>query len=180
MKLIVGLGNPGGEYKNTRHNVGQIFIDKLAKAMNAAVWKKNEKVDAYICLRKPLAILAKPTTFMNESGKTIKKIFKYFKFKSISETVVVHDDLDLRLGAYKIQKGHGPQLHNGVNSIEEEFGSEWFTRVRIGVDNRDPEGRLPGEKYVLQKFSDDELSIVNSTCDRAIPELLDLLVKERI
>jgi len=173
MRLVIGIGNPGKEYEKTRHNAGIVAIERLSEMMNSDVWKKNEKVNAYLSFRKPLAILAKPTTFMNESGKTVKKISKYFKFESVAEIVVIHDDLDLPLGSFKIQLGHGPMLHNGVNSVEKEFGSEWFLRVRLGIDNRNPELRIPGERYVLENFSEKELEVLKKTIEEAMGELLD-------
>ena len=174
-KLIIGLGNPGEEYEKSRHNVGFMVIDHLSIAMNSGLWKKNEKVDASVDFRKPLALLAKPLTFMNESGKTVKKIFKYYKFENVGQLVVIHDDLDLPLGSYRIQKGHGPMLHKGVNSIELELGSEWFTRVRIGIDNRDPEKRVSGERYVLENFSKAETEVLNKIIEKIVIELIDLI-----
>jgi len=85
--------------------------------------------------------------------------------------------LDLDLGKYKIQKGHGPELHNGINSIEREFKSEWFTRVRVGIDNRDPENRVSGERYVLENFKKDELEILNETMKNITNDLIDILSK---
>jgi PTH1 family peptidyl-tRNA hydrolase len=116
MKLIVGLGNPGREYENTRHNVGAIFIDYL----------KKKEIPSGI-------ILAKTDVFMNDSGTSVRKMVDYYKL-GLDFLCVVHDDLDIPLGSYKIQKGKGPKLHNGILSVENELGSEDFWRVRIGVD----------------------------------------------
>jgi len=177
MKLIVGLGNPGRRYINTRHNTGFLAIDRLAEAMNANPWKKNERLKAYITPRDPLALLVKPLSYMNESGKAVKKIFNFFKIKNVGNIIVIHDDLDLDLGKYKIQKGHGPELHNGINSIEREFKSEWFTRVRVGIDNRDSENRVSGERYVLENFKKDELEILNETMKNITNDLIDIISK---
>lgn len=177
MKLIIGIGNPGRRYVNTRHNTGFIVIDRLAEAMNANPWKKNERLKAYITSREPLALLVKPLSYMNESGKAVKKTFNFFKIKNVGNIIVIHDDLDLDLGKYKIQKGHGPELHNGINSIEREFKSEWFTRVRVGIDNRDLENRVSGERYVLENFKKDEIKILDETMKNITNDLIDILSK---
>ncbi|KKQ48702.1 MAG: Peptidyl-tRNA hydrolase [Candidatus Woesebacteria bacterium GW2011_GWB1_38_5] len=177
MKLIVGLGNPGDKYKDNRHNVGFVAIDRLAEGMNANSWKKNEKFNAFITSRDPLALLVKPLSYMNESGKVVKKIFNFFKIKNVGNIIVIHDDLDLGLGKFKIQEGHGPELHNGIISIEREFKSEWFTRVRVGIDNRDSENRMSGERYVLENFKGDEMVILNETIEKITKDLIDMLSK---
>lgn len=93
---------------------------------------------------------------MNSSGEAVNKLANYYSLVP-SALFVAHDDLDLPLGEYKIQKGVGPKLHNGINSIEQTLGSSDFWRIRIGVDNRDPNNRIPGEDYVLQDFSKEEM-----------------------
>lgn len=138
MKLIVGLGNPGKEYEKTRHNVGSIFVDFL---------KKNDVLGGIV--------VAKTDSFMNESGVSVKKMVDYYKL-DMDNLCIVHDDLDIPLGSYKIQKGKGPKLHNGILSVENELGRDDFWRVRVGVDNRDPANRIPGEKYVLENFTQEE------------------------
>ncbi len=139
MKLIIGLGNPGEKYAQNRHNVGYVVIDKL-QILNSK--PKN-------------IIFAKTNVFMNESGKIVKKLLDKYKLNT-DNLWIIHDDLDIRLGEYKIQKGKGPKVHKGLQSIEEELGTDDFWRVRVGVDNRDPENRIPGEEYVLQDFTTQE------------------------
>lgn len=157
MIAVVGLGNVGKKYKNTRHNVGFMAIDKLAPAV------KNTKN----------IVLLKPNTMMNSSGLAIKKLIENWKLK-IEDLYIIHDDLDLKLGDYKIQFGKGPKAHKGVNSVEEELGTSGFWRVRIGVDNRDPLSRTPGEEYVLQDFSEAEKEIVNKVINKLCKELARL------
>jgi len=141
MKLIIGLGNPGEKYKNNRHNIGHMVVDAMSsKIRNGVVAKKTN-------------------CFMNESGKTVKKLFDQYKL-NVSELWVIHDDLDIPLGSYKIQKGKGPKLHYGIKSIEEKLNTNDFWRVRVGVDNRNPDDRTPGEKYVLQDFSQEEIELL--------------------
>ncbi len=168
MKLIVGLGNPGAEYENTRHNVGYMLVNELAKVNNLG-FTSSKKLSSYVTKAKDL-IIAKPQTFMNSSGISVSKLLNHYSL-AINYLYVVHDDLDLRLGEYKIQKGRGPKLHNGVNSIVEAIKTEDFVRIRIGVDNRLPEARQEGEKYVLEKFKADELEIIENTISKIIAEL---------
>lgn len=163
MKLIVGLGNPGEKYGRTRHNVGFMLVDRILSTLGREVkWEENDKFKAltYKSLEKDL-LIAKPQTFMNESGLSVSALSLFYKILP-SEIYVIHDDLDLRLGEYKTQKGIGPKLHYGIASIEEKLGTKDFWRVRIGVDNRDPQNRTPGEEYVLQTFTDEELKVLDS------------------
>ncbi|MEK7565863.1 MAG: hypothetical protein AAB506_02365 [Patescibacteria group bacterium] len=137
MKLLVGLGNPGAKYLKNRHNVGHMFIDFLAsQELLLRSWKSD--------------------VFMNESGVFVKKYLT-----NLTNLYIVHDDLDLKLGTYKIQFGVGPKVHNGIKNIEEVLGTKDFWRIRIGVDNRSPaNGRETGERYVLEDFADGELKIL--------------------
>ena len=157
MKLIVGLGNPGGEYQDNRHNVGYWAVESLLKRSLPLRGKRS--------LPKEF-VVKKSQVFMNESGGYVKKLVEQYRAKP-SDLWVIHDDLDISLGSYKIQKGKGPKLHNGVNSIERELGTDEFWRVRVGVDNRDPEAHISGEEYVLQDFSQEERGIL----DTAIAEI---------
>src|SRR3972149_12131165 len=149
MKLIIGLGNPGQKYKNTRHNIGHLVAGELVK------------------LQVPKDFIVKRTNvFMNDSGNFVKKLVDQYHIE-FSNLWVIHDDLDIPLGSYKIQNGKGPKLHNGINSIEQELEREDFWRVRVGVDSRDPESRISGEEYVLQDFSQEERGVL----DTAIAEI---------
>jgi PTH1 family peptidyl-tRNA hydrolase len=153
MRLIVGLGNPGKDYKNTRHNIGHLVVDALNK--------------------KPLPsgfIAKKSNCFMNQSGEFVKKLVEQYH-SNPSDLWVIHDDLDISLGGYKIQKGKGPKLHNGINSIEDKLGTDEFWRVRVGVDNRNPEDRTPGEEYVLQDFTQEELKLLKPVIEQICKKL---------
>ena len=194
MKLVVGLGNPGEKYKNTRHNVGFMVIDELEK----------HKDD----LGK--VMLVKPMKFMNKSGDVVARIKNFHKI-GLDDVYVVHDDLDIRLGEYKIQKGVGPKVHNGVNSVEQELGSKEFWRVRVGVDGRGlkigstseqsrPESRtvsdekpfelktfpmrdfsdeksfrISGEDYVLGRFRKEEQKIIDEVVEKIVKEIKEKL-----
>jgi PTH1 family peptidyl-tRNA hydrolase len=178
MKLIIGLGNPGEKYKNTRHNVGFVIVDKLKAKLNAnADWERNDKFKAEICkLSLVDAILAKPQTFMNESGKAVSRFVNFYNFDK-EDLWVIHDDLDLKLGEYKIQNGVGPKLHYGVSAIEENLDSKQFWRVRVGVDNRLEGNRIPGEVYVLQNFTEEEIykisPVIEEICTNLMTDLFN-------
>lgn len=145
MKLLVGLGNPGKEYETTRHNVGFMFIDKIIESSIIELSKSEYK-------------FLKPDTFMNKSGEAVSKEANFYKIVP-ENIIVVHDDLDISLGLWKMQKGKGPKLHYGIQSIEEKLGTKDFWRIRIGVDNRKDQ-KISGESYVLQKFSETETEVL--------------------
>jgi PTH1 family peptidyl-tRNA hydrolase len=176
MKLIVGLGNPGDKYTKTRHNVGFIIADWLQSSVYSSdTWEENKKFQAIVC--KPSAvgvILAKPQTFMNNSGIAVKKLATFYKLHT-TDVWVVHDDLDIRLGDYKIQKGIGPKLHNGIESIENELRTKDFWRVRVGVDNREDVNRVPGDQYVLQEFTNEEKATMSIVIENTIQDLISRL-----
>lgn len=164
MKLIVGLGNPGEKYRNSRHNVGYMVIDKLKSQISNIKYKiQNSK-------------LIKTNTYMNESGKAVKKQYTKYKIQ-YTDLYVIHDDLDIRLGSYKIQFGKGPKDHNGLNSIYQSLGTKDFWHVRIGVDNRTSNDRISGEKYVLQDFTQEEKSLLEKILPKLTNEL-SLVVKK--
>lgn len=171
MLLIVGLGNPGEKYQNNRHNIGFMFIDHIAPLLNCSMAAKTDNATAQQCNGD--IVLMKPTTFMNRSGKAVTELFKHHKLKA-EQLIVIHDDLDIPLGKFKIQKGTGPLLHNGITSIEEAIGSKDFLRVRIGVDDRKPESWIDGETYVLQDFSPAEHTII----EQVFPVILKRLQTE--
>ena len=177
MKLIVGLGNPGKQYEKTRHNVGFQIADSLQTAVSSGKeWEFEIKFNADVCRPKAAdVLLAKPQTFMNDSGRAVQMIASFYKIAPL-DIWIIHDDLDIRLGEYKVEKGHGPKLHYGINSIEKALGSESFWRVRIGVDNRQPDSRIPGEDYVLQPFTDDEFITINKIIDTVTSELVNSIV----
>jgi PTH1 family peptidyl-tRNA hydrolase len=140
MILLVGLGNPGKKYQNNRHNVGHMFVDFLTN---------------HYSLDTSQFRLVKTDCFMNESGIFFKNTLHVTRF-TLQSLIVVHDDLDIPFGKFHIQKGVGPQLHNGLKSIEENLRSKDFWRVRIGVDARLPNRWIDGESYVLQNFLTEE------------------------
>lgn len=157
MKLIIGLGNPGKDYLNTRHNVGYKVIDEL----------QNQKL--------PKGVMVKKTdTFMNDSGRFVSELTKRYSLNA-KDLFIVHDDLDILLGSYKIQFGRGPKDHNGLSSIDSELGNNEYWHVRVGVDRRDPLNRVMGEEYVLQDFSDEENNILDKTIKEVVNKLITSL-----
>lgn len=174
MKLIVGLGNKGDEYKETRHNAGFMAIDRLFERLgNGKKISTDKKFESEMVKLKDV-ILVKPQTFMNNSGRAVRKIMDYYKLE-LGDLVVIHDDLDIRMGEYKIQKGIGPKIHNGLSSVEQTLGNKDFLRIRIGVDNR--QSNLfygSGADYVLAKLSLGEKELMETTIEKALNELLSM------
>lgn len=177
MKLLIGLGNPGKEHEGNRHNVGFMFLDFLRDSLHVVSEFKSEKKFESVCLEysntEGKILFVKPQTYMNAIGRAIKSVTDFYKV-NLDDVVVIHDDLDLELGSYKIQKGKGPKVHNGILSIEEHLGSSDFTRIRIGIDNRDPENRFQGKDYVLSDFLEEEKDtlrrvFMNCTLDPQFP-----------
>lgn len=177
MKLVVGLGNPGEKYTNNRHNVGFLVIDALLDSIKkdeVRVIEWESKFDALIT-RVGEVLLVKPQKFMNRSGEVVAGLMNFYKI-GLSDLVIVHDDLDIRLGEHKFTMGVGPKIHNGVNSVETTLGRKDFWRLRIGVDNRlAGEARTPGEEYVLSDFRKDEAGMLGGVVKDAVNELISFL-----
>lgn len=161
MILIIGLGNPGFKYKKTRHNIGFMALDGWQKENNFPKFKLNKKAKAEISqgqINGQEVFLAKPQTFMNNSGEAVKFLTKENGFTENS-LIIVHDDFDLPLGEVKVSQNSGPGGHHGVQSIIDHLKTQNFTRVRIGIRPADkPQGsdELKAESFVLKKFTKDE------------------------
>jgi len=166
MTIIVGLGNPGTKFENTRHNVGFMAVDAFAKTHEFPEFKLQKKSNALVS-EKGEVLLAKPQTFMNESGKAVRALTK-------NSVVIVHDDIDLALGKIKIVKDRGSAGHKGVESIIKAIGNENLIRIRIGIA---PAGDVKADKIVLKKFSPDEQKIISETLSRAV-SAIDLLISQ--
>lgn len=181
MKLIVGLGNPGEKYQNNRHNIGFVVAEEVAQRLKEKGESEDfnlqlkSKFEAEIAQSKDL-IIAKPVTFMNESGRAVSAISRFYKVKS-EDIYIIHDDLDIPLGSYKIVHGKGPQVHNGLLSVEKELGTDMFWNVRIGVENREVRGNkgIPGMVYSLQDFGTHEMKIVAEVVEKVVTDLLTRL-----
>ena len=169
MKLIIGLGNPGNEYSQTRHNVGFMFLDKICgedfilnKKLNAL-----EKVD-YINDEK--IIYVKPLSFMNLSGDVVLGYVNFYKIE-LADVLVIQDDLDMDLANYKILFKRGPGGHNGIKDIINKLNSNAFYRLKIGISKND----IAMRDYVLSKFSSDELNKLNDIFDKLKDLVLDFV-----
>ena len=147
MILIVGLGNPGVKYKNNRHNVGHLFVDYMVNELTG--------------LRVNGLRMMKTDCYMNESGKFVSKLANS-RNSQISNLIIIHDDLDIPLGKFHIQFASGPQLHNGLESVEQHLKTKDFWRVRIGVDARPLDRQIPGETYALQNFLPEEKKLLET------------------
>ncbi|MFH1745111.1 MAG: aminoacyl-tRNA hydrolase [bacterium] len=172
MRLIIGLGNPGEKYTNTRHNSGFIILDKIALA-RGLVWKFNKKFNAEICEDGEI-IFMKGATFMNDSGQAVRAIMDYYKLipkklgliakkeSDLSQILtVIHDDLDIEFGKIKESINSGSAGHRGVGSIIAHLKTKNFRRLRIGIKT-DNQKNIPADKYVLQKFNKEELGVIDS------------------
>lgn len=177
MKLVVGLGNPGEEYKDTRHNTGFMLVDELAKQKKID-WDKS-KTDllehCWFLNSTGKVELIKPQTFMNESGKAVLYSKKKHNI-NLDKIYVVYDDLDIKLGKYKIQKGRGPKDHNGLNNIYQKLKSEDFWHIRIGIDNRPLDNKPMGIEFVLQNFTDEERKIIDGVIGQVIKDLMSKIM----
>lgn len=185
MKLIVAIGNPSKKYESTRHNAGVIVLNSLlAKVFPEIPWKTEKKflgdivelnlshltklkslnvklfneVDKEFLNGDDKVLCVFPTTYMNNSGESVSTIVNFYKLKP-SDVLVIHDDLDIVLGSYKLQFAKGPKVHNGIISIEKYLKRDFF-RLRIGIEARAQ--KLVGMDYVLENFTKDELQTLNT------------------
>ncbi|MQA99202.1 MAG: aminoacyl-tRNA hydrolase [Actinobacteria bacterium] len=147
--LVVGLGNPGERYARTRHNAGAMVIDELLGRTDARLKShKSGCLIAEVALGGKRAVLARPTTYMNESGRQVRELARWYKLDA-SDIIVVHDEIDLPFGEIRIKSGGGIAGHNGLSSILNHLSTKDFTRVRVGVGR--PRGE--GVEHVLGEFS---------------------------
>jgi len=152
--LIAGLGNPGRDYRNTRHNIGFMVIDKLSSALNCPLTKvQNKAIIGISKIGESRVILAKPQTFMNLSGTSILSLQKYYKI-DFPNLLVIHDDVDVPFGQIRMRPGGGSAGQKGVESTIQLLGSKEFPRLRMGIGQ--PPGRMDSADYVLQPFDKDQ------------------------
>ncbi len=166
MRLIVGLGNPGPRYAANRHNIGFLAIDEIARVHRAAPFRRRFQGEAAeVALGSERAILLKPQTFMNESGRSVAEAQRFYKI-ALSDVIVLHDELDLPPAKLRVKQGGGNAGHNGLRSITAQCGNE-YRRVRLGIGH-------PGDKalvhaYVLNDFGKAETPWVEDLC-RAVAD----------
>jgi PTH1 family peptidyl-tRNA hydrolase len=172
MLLIVGLGNPGTQYENTRHNIGFKVIDKLVNDLGARDVTKNAFYGELF--KSPNFLFLKPTTFMNLSGKSVQAVKNFYKIE-LEDIVVVHDDIDLPFSALRFKNGGGHGGHNGLRSIDAMIGKE-YTRVRMGVGK--PEYKSQVADYVLSNFTAEEDKLLNRWIEHTAEAVKELNVKD--
>ena len=166
MYIIVGLGNPGKEYQNTRHNIGFDVIEKIAEQEDIAVLEKKHKAiigKGYIEGQK--CILAKPQTFMNLSGESVRELIDYYKVDETAELIVISDDISLEPGQLRIRKKGSAGGHNGLKNIISHLGGDTFIRIKMGVGEK-PKGYDLAD-YVLGHFSQKERKAMDEAAERA-------------
>ncbi len=176
--LIVGLGNPGANYKQTRHNAGFLLVDFIHDNYgNFSDWKINSRQKAFLSKaihKEKEILLAKPQSFMNLSGSVVGKIINCFKVPK-EHLIVCHDDVDLPLGRFRISKNSGSAGHKGVQSIIDSLSSKNFTRIRLGIETRQNKKNPPTENYVLKKFTRREIVILKKVFAKIILKTDELL-----
>ncbi|MBI2446842.1 MAG: aminoacyl-tRNA hydrolase [Parcubacteria group bacterium] len=191
IKLIIGLGNPGKEYENTRHNTGFVLIDEIAQQLKSPDFKYEKKTLSEVTTfrrssesgtidnLKSKVILAKPQTFMNKSGAAVLALVKQFKIKP-ENVLVVHDDVDISWGNFKFSFGRRSAGHKGVESVIKALKTKNFWRLRIGIQPiRPTQGKpslkkhISADKIILKKFTPGELKELDKVMKKAIHQLAD-------
>lgn len=170
MKLIVGLGNPGKEYENTRHNIGFQTIDKFAQKLGVSITKsKYNGFYAETLIDGEKVILLKPQSYINLSGEVIRKFVDFYKIP-VSDILIIHDDLDLAVGTYKIKQKGSSGGHNGLKNIELHLGTQEYKRIKIGISNNK---MIDTKDYVLGRLSKEEAKELESIEDIVLTILND-------
>ncbi|OGW48655.1 MAG: aminoacyl-tRNA hydrolase [Nitrospirae bacterium RBG_19FT_COMBO_42_15] len=178
MKLIVGLGNPGNEYKQTRHNAGFMFIDELASVYNIAVSKKRYKsFFGKGAINDIEVVLAKPQTYMNLSGESVVLMLKGFNL-SADDLIIIHDDMDMDIGRLRIRDKGSHGGHRGIKSIIDAIGTDSFVRIKIGIGR--PRAGMDSSDYVLSNFKKDELPILKEVKKMASDAILFLIKDDTV
>ncbi len=184
--IIIGLGNPGKKYTHTRHNIGFRVINKFKEINNFPDFKLSKKFNSLFSegfINSKKIILAKPQTFMNNSGRAVKALTNFYKStrSGLAERpnlVVIHDDIDLPLGKIKIAENRGAAGHKGVESIIKEIGAKDFIRIRIGIQHKKEKPRNI-EQFVLQKFRKEEKKLIKKIIENTV-KAIGLTLKKGI
>ena len=168
--LLIGLGNPGREYKDTRHNFGFMLIDRIAVRLNARGMKVQSKAIVMSTTHEERKlILAKPQTFMNLSGQSVQGLVHFYKIP-LPNVMILSDDLDIPFGTIRIRASGGPGGQRGLSSILEKLGTKEVPRLRLGIGR--PPGRMDPAAYVLQNFSRDEMQTLSEVLDHGTEAVL--------
>ena len=175
-QVVVGLGNPGPEYQDTRHNVGQRVLDVIAERLRGTYTHQGDTVYASVRWRGDTVYLVKPQAFMNESGPAVRRALARLSSEPI-EMMLVYDDIDLPLGTIRIRMKGGHGGHNGVRSVIETLGTEDIRRVKVGIGRPEHKGDVPD--HVLTGFDPEEAEIVGKAVEAAADRVLELLSGRR-
>lgn len=175
MQLIIGLGNPGKQYERTRHNAGFLALDFLREYFHFETFHQENRFQCELAVGTVSGhklILVKPTTFMNRSGVTVRSLLDFYKL-TLTDIIIIHDDIDLAPGTLKVTSSSRAAGHNGVQHIIETFGTQDFTRIRLGVGrSTETEGVCrPIHDYVLDAFTDAELTALKALFD-TLPDFI--------
>ena len=176
MYLIVGLGNPGREYENTRHNAGYMVVDALAEKCGIDVLEKKHKAligKGVVAGQK--CILMKPLTYMNLSGESVMDACQYYKIDPTQELIVISDDISLEVGKLRIRKKGSAGGHNGLKNITAHFGHDTFIRLKVGVGNKPP--RMDLADYVLGHFTKEERTLMEEAAGRGAEAIQAILTE---
>lgn len=185
MKLLIGLGNPGSEYLNTRHNFGFLALNYFQDSTPGfSAWQASENFKALLSegqINGQKSLLVKPQTFMNNSGQAVKLIADFYKVEAI-DLLVLHDDIDLPLGEIRLSQNASAGGHKGVSSIIRALGTQAFARLRLGIKPTKQTFftrffKTPSEKFVLRKFSEAEKGLVQQATQKAQKAIL-LIIQE--
>ena len=172
--LLIGLGNPGREYRDTLHNVGFMLIERLCVRLNARCIKVQSKaVVTTTAYQDRKLVLAKPQTYMNLSGQSAQGLLHFYKIP-MENMLIAHDDLDIPFGTIRIRPKGGPGGQGGMASTIEQLGTKDFPRLRIGIGR--PPGRMDPAAFVLQNFSREEMKVLSEIIDRAADAALEFVV----
>ena len=173
--LLIGLGNPGREYRDTRHNVGFMLIDRLIVRLNAQGMKVQSKaIVTTTTYESHKLVLAKPQTYMNLSGQSAQGLLNFFKIP-MENMLMAHDDLDIPFGTIRIRPKGGPGGQGGMASTINQLGTKDFPRLRIGIGR--PPGRMDPAAFVLQDFTRDEMKVLSEIIDRAADAALTFVTE---
>ncbi len=173
MKLLVGVGNPGDLYKKTRHNLGKIFLEKLAKEKTLQ-WQQKQKLKCSLAYSHQF-ILCQPSVFMNLSGETVLLVKNYYQIP-LENIIIIHDDLDLKFLTIKLKFGGGNAGHKGLKSIDSSLKSNNYFRLRLGID-RPTNSTI--EKYVVSKFTTEQLSKIEQKFS-LLEGLIELFINNHV
>ena len=171
--LIIGLGNPGREYRDTRHNAGFMVVDRLCEAFNIRLSRlQSRALVGNGNWEAKKIVLAKPQTYMNLSGQCVESLMRFYK-SPLEQVLVIHDDLDLPVGTLRMRPGGGSAGQRGLASIIQQLGTQEFPRLRIGIGR--PPGQMDPAAYVLERFTSSDKALIPLLLDRAVDAVKDLM-----